>query len=376
MLRAGTLIVCLASLANALALVPGYARAVGAAGTQDILAMVAFGIALASTHGGAALALVLAARGWEAAGSRCLAVFLAAVVSAWGLVLRGTDFNPGVGLFDARVGDTPRFPTAELLFIVVPVAAGAFLRFSGEFPTRLVLRQGATGAARHFFGLIRLLRLRSGLIWALALGLPLATLAVSRIERTVTGNAASVFKAGLAAFALLTVSFPVIALVLGVRNLKAGYELAPPDDRKRILWLVAGVSVGTWMILIPLAFYPLLLVSPSFGWIASVARVLWGVAPGALVSAIAVAMFYTGGVDPKFVLRRSTFVGIGGTVWLITYAALESGLSGLAQDLLGLPDVVVSIAMALLAAAFPLWLRRWSGRTEAGEVEAGQPGRL
>jgi hypothetical protein len=162
---------------------------------------------------------------------------------------------------------------------------------------------------------------------------------------------------GFAAVPALAVylSFPFGAMILGTRNLRVGYRAADKQERDRLLWLVNGVLVSAWMILVPFAVLPLAVQQP---WIGSLVPVAWCLAPAVLVFSIAVGVFYTGSVDPGLVLKRSTLLGIVGAAWIAVYAALETVTSGWIRATLGLPEVVASVALALVSAAIAAPLRK------------------
>ena len=151
-------------------------------------------------------------------------------------------------------------------------------------------------------------------------------------------------------------AFPVTAMVAGASNLLVGYRASDPRDRGRILWLVAGVVTSAWMLLIPFGIFAV--ADTDRYLLGNLGFALWALAPGVLVSAVSVAMFYGGAVDPRLVLRRSTMLGIAGAVWIAVYAVLENSLAGWLVDSFGIPESIVSAGLALAAAAVALLPKR------------------
>lgn len=323
---------------------------------------------------GCGLAGLLAVRAWDRSAARAMAVFLTAAVVAWGVVLRAMSFEVVDGSLSAV---TSGGLDALLLGVTLYLVASAFLRFSAVFP--MALQPDALPAPRWRFGPARLRRLLlrrrwawgTGLAWpVVTFGMGAAAVAVAATQQTdVPIQVDGLLSATVTTFALL---FPVTAMVFGVRNLRAGYRLASDEDRRRTLWLLAGVSASAWLILWPIAAVPIVALSPSnVGlFLARLAVGSWALAPAVLVAAAALAMFYTGGLDPRLVLRRSTVLGILGTVWIASFAALESLASEWLAQAAGLPEAVVSVAIALAAAGVALVGRRMMpGWTDPGSAE-------
>ena len=174
-----------------------------------------------------------------------------------------------------------------------------------------------------------------------------------------SGDSVTVEGWSAAPVTLVALLFPVAAMVFGVQNLIAGYLGASEEGRRKLLWLLAGVSVSTWMILLPLLAIPVAVLLPPYSakLFGDLSIVLWALAPGVLVSAVSTAVFYTGGVDPRLVLSRSSILGVLGTVWIIVFAALESLMSQWLSAAYRVPDVFISVSAALLAAGLALPFR-------------------
>jgi hypothetical protein len=161
-------------------------------------------------------------------------------------------------------------------------------------------------------------------------------------------------------------------MIIGMRNLLAGFRVAQAEERRRLLWLVAGTSIAGWMILVPLLGIPIVALTPfSIDWLPFVAGLLWVFAPAVLVGAVGVAIFYSGAVDPALVLKRSTIYGILGTAAFVLFTALESVLSNLFEATFGLPGLAGSIVAGCVAAGFMIPVRgqlaRMSQRASPGD---------
>lgn len=363
-----------AALGYVATLVPRYLGFFRAQAGLEVLLAIVLNLVLAASLGACVLALILVLRSWSHPGVRALALFLAGAATSWTVILGFANFEVEDRSITAH-GYVAEGPGAGVLDVVVLVGAlilaiAAFLRFSALFPNRL---SAADLEAREWGRPIH--RMRVALlgprpVWLLALAWPIVVIGTTVGGVLLTGGPDETIEIeGIAAvpFLLIWVSFPAAALSFGIQNLIAGYRRADEEDRRRLLWLVAGVVMSAWLVLIPLLAWPLILILGD--WWSNVLVVLWALAPGVLVSSVAVAIFYTGGVDPALVLRRSTVLGVLGTVWIAFFAAAEGWLSDWVAATLGLPEFVVSIAVALLAAGAAL-----SFRNLASGLAARMPG--
>jgi hypothetical protein len=368
---------CLASLLHLSAMVPEVLRFAARFFADEPLFVVPVCVVLLSALAGASLSLVLVFRSWERPGVRSLAVFLAAAVTAWGTVLGLLDLNYAA----AVMGSTDHSGGGGTLFLLVTalsLAAASFLRFSASFPRKLVPGDLAPASSSRSATRVRKAALRPWLVWGVGLGFPLGAVAFLGLAEAATAVAGPGLVGALVPWffrlwLLLFLIFAVGAIVAGTQNLWVGYRLATDEGRRRLLWLVVGVCVSAWLIVLPLLSLPVLLVTQTAA-VADAMFVSWGLAPGVLVSAVALALFYSGGVDPSLVLHRSTVLGIVGAVWIVVYAAMETFLSDWVQAGTGLPELVVAISFALVAAAVAMPLRRLAGRVNSRiKVRSGGP---
>lgn len=352
-------------------------------------------ITVLAAMAGSVLALILVTRSWQGHGARSLALFLAAVSVLWGSILRFIDIV--VSGSDLRI-QLQASNTLEIFVLAtsVIVASASFLRFSALFPAPL---DPAALPPTHRFERLRRLRvalLKPRPVWlvaviAVGVAVGYGPAADRLLTLFATGDIAAesvlatnpamrgVWIAGLAVVGVVTLLLvPVSAMIIGMRNLITGYRVAHADERRRLLWLVAGTSIAGWMILVPLLGIPIVALTPfSIDWLPFVAGLLWVFAPAVLVGAVGVAIFYSGAVDPALVLKRSTLYGILGAAAFVLFTALESVLSNLFEATFGLPGLAGSIVAGCVAAAFMIPVRgqlaRMSQRTSPrGRAEPGE----
>jgi hypothetical protein len=324
---------------------------------------------------GSVLALTLVTRSWQRPGVRSLALFLAAVSTLWGSILRLIEITTTGSDIQIQLQASNRIELFVLATSVI-VASASFLRFSALFPSPI--DAAALPPARRF----RLLRrarvalLRSGPVWvtsgiALCVMLGYGPVAQRVLALVITGapptesilaDNATVRRAWIVGLVVVTVAtmlvMPVTAMIVGMRNLLAGYGVSDTEERRRLLWLVAGTSIAGWMILVPLLGIPIMaLTSLSIDWLSYLAGLLWVFAPAVLVCAVAAAIFYSGAVDPALVLKRSTIYGILGAAAFVVFTALESVLSNVFEATLGLPGLAGSITAGCVAAGLMVPVR-------------------
>ncbi len=339
-------------------------------------------VTILTAVGACALALVLVARSWRSRGARSLALFLVFLAAVWGSLLRFLDVDIGEesvsATFLAQGWD------GALAFAGLLLATAAFLRFSSLFPSSLSPTDLPPPRRLRALRTLRVLLFRPGVVWGVAVLLlllqwglgvllqPWITSVREGADAVVRGPKADLIPF-LVGFIGIGVS-PLLGIGLGIRNLASGFHLASPADRKRVLWLVAGVSASGWMVLSSVLGGFLAVILDLPGWIGDTFVVLLVLAPAVLVVSCAVALFYAGSLDPGLVLRRSTVYGAMGALGILLFAGLEEVLSSWVALRLGLPGVVGSLLAGSLAAGVMIPLRKTLGRV-ATRVLPGQDAR-
>lgn len=337
--------------------------------------------------GACVLALILVVRSWDHAGARYLALFLAFLASVWGSLLRFLQVEVAEREVNVHLAGEGLSATLGIAGLLLSVAA--FIRFSTLFPVTLGPDTLPPPRRLFFLRRLRLQFLRPRVVWGTAIflillrelgGLVFLFVAESggitgRVDPT-TLAAADVpvlFWASLIATGVIVGIFPLAGIGLGVGNLFSGYRVAPREDRQRVLWLVAGVSLAGWMVVGGLGTFLLLVLfrlDPP-GWISSLLLVLPILAPAVLVVTTGVALFYSGAVDPGLVLKRSTVLGALGAMGILLFAGLEEALSDLVASRMGLPGIVGSIVAGAVAAGVMIPMRKVLGKA-ASRVLPGQ----
>ncbi len=327
--------------------------------------------------GACVLALVLVARSWENPGARSLALFLAFLAAVWGSLLRflrvevmeeGATINLSASGWEATLA------VAGLL-----LATGAFVRFSTLFPIPLSSEVLSPPKRISILRHLRVALFRPSVVWGLVVLLVLVQQGLGRLfegmipsapegEAAPIGGAVIPFLIGQI---VLIGILPLVGIGLGIRNLASGYGLATREDRKRVLWMVAGTSAAGWMILGSISGFVLAVALDLPDWVPVGLLILLVLAPTVLVIACTIALFYAGSVDPGLVLKRSTVFGALGALGIVLFAGLEEVLSEWVASRMGLPGVVGSLLAGSVTGGVMILLRKTVGRA-AAKVLPGQ----
>jgi hypothetical protein len=329
--------------------------------------------------GACVLALVLVTRSWESRGARSLALFLAFLAAVWGSLLRFLQVEVLEGQANVNLSATGWEATLAVGGLLL--ASGAFIRFSTLFPVPLSPFDLPPPRGMPLLRRFRISLFRPGVVWGLVLLLLLLQWGMGELFGGLMPNAAGgeadplarpavYLLLGQAAIIALA---PLVAIGLGIRNLASGYILATREDRKRVLWLVAGVSAAGWMILGSVAGFLLSLVLGLPNWVPVGLMILLVLAPTVLVVTSAIALFYAGSVDPGLVLKRSTVFGALGALGILVFAGLEEVLSGWVASRMGLPGMVGSLLAGSLAAGVMIPLRNTVGRAVSRILPGQKP---
>jgi hypothetical protein len=335
--------------------------------------------------GACVLALVLVARSWEVRGARSLALFLAFLAAVWGSLLRFLKVE--VLESEANVNLSASGWEATLAVAGLLLASGAFVRFSTLFPVPLSPDGLSPPQRLVMLRRLRVALFRPSVVWGLVallvlahpgLGLLFEGMIPSAPEGEGTPVEGAVVPFLIGQVVLICIP-PLVAIGLGIRNLASGYGLATLEDRKRVLWLVAGTSAAGWMVLGSIFGFILAVALGLPEWIPVGLLVLLVSAPTVLVIACAIALFYAGSVDPGLVLKRSTVYGALGALGIVLFAGLEEVLSEWVASRMGLPGMVGSLLAGSLTAGIMIPLRKTVGRAASrilpgqGEASHGGP---
>jgi hypothetical protein len=321
------------------------------------VAVAGFAVSAATALVACALAALLVWKAADRADARALTLFLCFLAIFWGSLFRFLEVTVGEGTVSASLsyGDGWVSRTASFGFVL---AVAAFVRFSALFPRPLAADR--LPPARRFPALRRLRAafLSAPVVWGVtAVALILLELAPPVLARLAgvpdTGAGAPAFVPAMIGLALFTyVALPLAAFALGTRNLRASYRSASADERRRILWVVAGFAVSAWLILGALGLlFAIAALDVQLEALGVVVPVAIFIAPLVLVTCAAIGILRSGAVDPALVLRRSTVYGALGVLAVIAFASLENALSALVEARLGLPGVIGSMIAGALVAA-------------------------
>lgn len=346
------------------------------------LLVAGYGLSALTALAACALAGLLLWKASDRPEGRALTLFLAFLAVFWGSVFRFMEVSAGGDSVNIEVSYGSGWLSQSALGSFL-LASAAFLRFSGVFPRRLARRLAPPRLARFRVGRwlhrVRVAFLDPRLVWGSAVVVYLVQrFTPALLDRLLDPGPASpeaVPTAALFGFLvaiILLAGYAVFAMALGARNLRDGYRLADPGERRRVLWVVAGFSGAWWLVL---AAVGLTAVSAALGEglavVGVAAPVALVLAPLVAVIGAALGVLYAGAIDPALALERSTVYGALGVIGVISFAALENALSELVEQWVRLPGFVGTMVAGGLVAAvlIPLRgvLRRWVGSRAVGD---------
>ncbi|MGH7575203.1 MAG: hypothetical protein ACREM1_08770 [Longimicrobiales bacterium] len=343
--------------------------------------------------GACGLAVLLLWKASHKPDGRALTLFLGFLAIFWGSLFRfmtieaeGTQINVSLSYGSGWVSQT-----AMAAFVL---AVASFVRFSALFPRPLTPER--LRPVRRLFWLRRLraATLSAWTVWGVAAGIILLPHLVSAAFARVFGLGEDAARAadraadgfhvaatGMGRTYLLTVAaayvmLPVVASVVGARNLRLSYRLAVPGERERMLWVTTGFTLAAWLIVS--AFGGAIVVGaldlvPEL--IAMGLVVLLVLAPLLVVLGSAMGVLYAGAIDPALALRRSTLYGALGTLGIVAFAGIENVLSELVEERLGLPTFIGPlVAGGIVAAVLVPVQRRLSGAFARRRAETAASG--
>lgn len=349
------------------------------------LLVAGYGLSALTALTACALAGLLLWKASDRPDGRALTLFLGFLAVFWGSVFRFMQVSAGGDAINVEVSYGSGWLSQSALGSFL-LASAAFLRFSGVFPRPLEGRLGPPRLGRFRVGRwlrrVRVAFLSPWAVWGSAVLVYLvqrfAPAALDWLSDPGATSPEAVPTAALLGFLiaiLLLAGYAVLAMAMGARNLRDGYRLAGPEERRRVLWVVAGFSGAWWLVL---AAVGLIAVSAAMG---EGLDVLGVAAPIALVFAplvavigAAIGVLYAGAIDPALALERSTVYGALGVTGIISFTALENALSELVEQWVRLPGFVGTMVAGGVVAAvlvpFRGVLRRWVGSRAEGD-EAG-----
>lgn len=302
-------------------------------------------------------------------------------------------------MVDASGGTGPFHRGAQALASGLAVAA--FVRFTALFPRELgpdgfrrardelagMLFPGAgepSRVTRSFRSLQLVLVRRPWIVWAG--GVTYGVFLYWMQARFASEHSLVMFdlSSGLArgAWAAHVVVFTT-AILLGLSNLGVGHAYSGGEQRRRILWLVAGYTVAVFLFV---AMAGLMLAataaaSPALWSLTNgMAFVVWPLTILVVMVCYLVSIFFRGAFDPSLVLRGTTIYGglVVGLTFL--FAGVESVVESQLTERFGLPEGVGTWVGAGAVALALEPLRRWLDGTvrrlaPVGVAEeGGEPG--
>ena len=349
--------------------------------TGSWLVVLGFGFSAFTALLACGLALLLLWKAADSPAGRILTLFLAFLAFFWGSLFRFLDVSAESNSVHISLSYGGNWISLSAV-TAAGLAAAAFMRFSALFPQPLTAER--LPSPRRFGALrrLRLATLRPLPAW----GSVVLTIVLMRVLPDVMARAMGVEAGGpesqTPAAVLIAAIVPTIAFVLyclaallvGTRNLRASYRIASSEERSRILWVVTGFSIASWLILGALGIVALIAFTDlSVAGLGAAIPIAIVLAPLVVVVCAAMGVLYSGAIDSTLVLQRSTVYGALGAVGFVTFAGIENALSSLIEGRLGLPSFAgAMVAGGLVAAVLvPLrgFLRRRVKRVEGPGAE-------
>ncbi len=324
--------------------------------------------------GAAAIAAVLVVRVPERQDARALALFLAFLAHFWGSLFRFFSASLSADGNALHFSITFGPGSSALAYAALVLSIAAFLRFSVLFPRPLP--SSVFDRKRRRVQPLKALRrilVDPRVVWAVAAVL-ISVFSVPWLNQTwapapgvgrwweylPSGDLKRVVSV---LFIMLYVTIPLGLIVFGVQNLLSGVRALGGENRRKSLWVFAGFTVAMWMLVISIAI--LLLPSYLFDPV-DMAVLLFLLSPTVIVISLTAGLFYRGDLDPALVIKKTTVYGVLGTLFLVLFAVVESVVSEILENRLGLPGLlggaVAGGFVALIVLPFRHRLTGWVDR--------------
>jgi hypothetical protein len=151
-------------------------------------------------------------------------------------------------------------------------------------------------------------------------------------------------------------------LAMVVSSLRISYAASTDEERRKILWIVEACVLALSALLAVFALAVLSYVTNSavvrfvaeLGFLIGMPLIYL-----AFLACLAIAMFYSGAIDPALVLRRTAVYGSLGVILIFLFAGVEDLMAQRLAGLLGLPASSSTwIASGTVALAFALLQKR------------------
>ena len=249
------------------------------------------------------------------------------------------------------------------------VAAAETRRVSSRFlPARLAAalerrRVAKRSAARDARSATRMLRLAQHPLLPPMLSL-LTAAAVGYGASSGGPDGTGEFGAAFATFQMLLMGAAIAVYVL----LRLGQASADPPSRAHFEWIFGGASIA-WIMVVVLGGGAFVL-GMFFGgigyyvYLVGLIVVLPTLAILSLIAGIAMAVFYTGAIDPGLVVKRTYLYSLVGILLTIAFVAIEGAVSSTLLSRVGLPGGTSAvIAGSVIALMFGPMRTLLEGRT-------------
>ena len=144
----------------------------------------------------------------------------------------------------------------------------------------------------------------------------------------------------------------------------ANYKMGDPETQRKIYWVLSGACIFLIARVISLTVQVLLEwlglttinIGPDaepFFVIGLIRTAVWSVANIGLLACVLAAVFYTGVIDPRMVLKRTAVYSSGLGMLLFVFAVFINFVSEVVADFMQITEgLIEAIAGALVALAF------------------------